>query len=34
VARIPINISELVGNTPLVGIPRMLEGTAAAGNGG
>jgi cysteine synthase len=33
VARIPINISELVGNTPLVGIPQMLEDTAAAGNG-
>jgi len=33
VARIPINISELVGNTPLVGIPQMLEGTAAADSG-
>ena len=30
---IPINIAELVGGTPLVGIPRMLEGTAAAENG-
>src|SRR5437762_9271250 len=28
--RIPINISELVGNTPLVALPRMLEGTDAA----
>jgi cysteine synthase len=33
VARIPINISELVGDTPLVGIPQMLAGTAAADNG-
>jgi cysteine synthase len=32
-AQIPINISELVGDTPLVGLPRMLEGTAAAENG-
>src|SRR5438445_3584106 len=32
-AGIPINIAEFVGDTPLVGIPRMLEGTAAAGNG-
>jgi cysteine synthase A len=32
-ARIPINIAELVGNTPLVGLPRMLEGMAAAANG-
>jgi cysteine synthase A len=32
-ARIPINISALVGDTPLVGLPRMLEGTAAAENG-
>jgi cysteine synthase A len=32
-AQIPINISELVGSTPLVGLPRMLEGTAAAANG-
>jgi cysteine synthase A len=30
--RIPINISELVGGTPLIGLPRMLEGTAAAEN--
>jgi cysteine synthase A len=28
--RIPINIFELVGNTPLVALPRMLEGTGAA----
>jgi cysteine synthase A len=28
-ARIPINIAELVGNTPLVAIPAMLEGAAA-----
>src|SRR5207244_3821771 len=27
---IPINISELVGNTPLVALPRMLEATDAA----
>ncbi len=27
--RIPINISELVGDTPLVGLPQMLEGPAA-----
>jgi cysteine synthase A len=32
VARIPINIAELVGNTPLVGLSRMLEGTPAADN--
>jgi cysteine synthase len=32
-ARIPINIAELVGETPLVGLPRMLEGTAAADSG-
>jgi len=31
--RIPINIAELVGATPLVGLPRMLEGTPAADNG-
>ena len=31
--RIPINISELVGDTPLVGLPRMLAGTPAADNG-
>src|SRR5580692_852303 len=30
---IPINIAELVGETPLVELPRMLEGTAAADNG-
>jgi cysteine synthase A len=30
VARIPINISELVGETPLVELPQMLEGTPAA----
>jgi cysteine synthase len=32
-ARIPINISELVGDTPLVRISQMLEGTSADGNG-
>jgi cysteine synthase len=32
-ARIPINIAELVGSTPLVGLPRMLDGTAAVANG-
>src|SRR5207248_2908985 len=32
-ARIPINISELVGNTPLVALPRMLEATPAADRG-
>jgi cysteine synthase A len=32
VARIPINISELVGDTPLVELPQMLEGTPAAEN--
>jgi cysteine synthase A len=32
-SRIPINIAELVGGTPLVGLPSMLEGTAAADNG-
>lgn len=31
--RIPINIAELVGDTPLVGLPRMLEGRPAAANG-
>src|SRR6201997_460899 len=31
--RIPISISELVGDTPLVGIPEMLAGTPAADNG-
>jgi cysteine synthase A len=30
---IPINIAELVGETPLVGLPRMLEGTQAEENG-
>src|SRR5438874_13800347 len=33
VGRIPINISELVGNTPLVALPRMLEATPAADRG-
>jgi cysteine synthase A len=33
VPRIPINIAELVGDTPLIGLPRMLEGTPAADNG-
>ncbi|HEX7610930.1 MAG TPA: cysteine synthase A [Solirubrobacteraceae bacterium] len=32
-ARIPINIAELVGDTPLIGLPRMLEGTPAAETG-
>jgi cysteine synthase A len=32
-SRIPINIADLVGETPLVGLPRMLEGTPAADNG-
>ncbi len=32
-SRIPINIAELVGETPLVGLPRMLEGTSAAEHG-
>ncbi len=32
-SRIPINIADLVGGTPLVGLPRMLEGTPAADNG-
>ena len=27
--RIPINIAELVGDTPLIGLPRLLEGPAA-----
>ncbi|MCW3057427.1 MAG: cysteine synthase [Solirubrobacterales bacterium] len=31
--RIPINISELVGGTPIVALPRLLEGTPAAENG-
>ena len=29
-SQIPINIAELVSNTPLIGLPRMLEDTAAA----
>ncbi|HEY3865483.1 MAG TPA: cysteine synthase A [Solirubrobacteraceae bacterium] len=29
-SQIPINIAELVGDTPLVGLPRMFEGTGAA----
>jgi cysteine synthase len=33
VARIPINIAELVGSTPLVALPSMLAGTPAADNG-
>jgi cysteine synthase len=32
-AQIPINIAELVGDTPLVGLPSMLEGTPAGENG-
>ncbi len=32
-SRIPINISELVGSTPLVGLPSMLAGTPAAEQG-
>jgi cysteine synthase A len=32
-ARIPINISELVGDTPLVALPGMLQGTAAESSG-
>jgi cysteine synthase A len=32
-SQIPINIAELVGGTPLVGLPSMLEGTPAEGNG-
>jgi cysteine synthase A len=32
-ARIPINIAELVGDTPLVGIPSLLEGSPAADRG-
>jgi cysteine synthase len=32
-AQIPINISQLVGNTPLVELGEMLAGTAAADNG-
>jgi cysteine synthase len=30
---IPINIAELIGGTPLLRLPRMLEGTIAADNG-
>ncbi len=30
---IPINIAELVGNTPLLSLPRLLEGTPAQDNG-
>jgi cysteine synthase A len=32
-ARIPINIAELVGNTPLVSVDRLLEGSPAADSG-
>jgi len=32
-SRIPINIADLVGETPLVALPRLLEGTSAADNG-
>jgi cysteine synthase len=32
-AQIPINISQLVGGTPLIALPRMLEGTPAEDNG-
>jgi cysteine synthase len=32
-ARIPINIDELVGDTPLVSVQRMLDGTPAADSG-
>ncbi|HEX8714395.1 MAG TPA: cysteine synthase family protein, partial [Solirubrobacteraceae bacterium] len=32
-AQIPINISELVGDTPLVALPRMLVGSPAEANG-
>jgi cysteine synthase A len=32
-ALIPINIAELVGDTPMVALPRMLEGTPAAESG-
>jgi cysteine synthase A len=31
--QIPINIAELVGGTPLVGLSRMLDGTSGADNG-
>jgi len=33
VTGIPINIAELVGSTPLVGLPQMLDGTAGAADG-
>src|ERR1700689_5281788 len=32
-SRIPINIADLVGDTPLVSLPSMLAGTDAAANG-
>jgi cysteine synthase A len=32
-AQIPINIADLVGDTPLVGVPGLLTGTGAAENG-
>ncbi len=32
-SRIPISIAEFVGNTPIVALPRLLEGTAAAERG-
>jgi cysteine synthase A len=32
-SRIPINIAEFIGGTPVLGLPRMLEGRAAAENG-
>src|SRR5581483_8016712 len=32
-ARIPINIAELVGNTPIVSLPALLAGRGAADNG-
>jgi cysteine synthase A len=31
-SRIPINIAEFIGGTPLLGLPRLLEGRAAADN--
>jgi cysteine synthase A len=33
VGRIPINIAELVGDTPVVALPRMLDGTPASDSG-
>jgi cysteine synthase A len=33
VSRIPINIAELVGDTPMVALPGMLEGSPATGSG-